>query len=159
MLDDLDVDPDLEQGGDDEHSNGWPANGPSPYHVDHGDRELDTADDEPLLGAPEQKNAHLSQASWAKGGSDDCEDDGDDKEPSIGNLGQYCYVNRRMKHDLEADGGEGRGRVDDESSLGWTTSFNQDLALAPTQLSWAVDDGELDAAYDGIADQDALHAM
>lgn len=84
MLDDMEDDPDLEEPGDDESSIGWPeARGPSQisnsFVYANDDRELDTSDDEPSLGAPNYTYP-ASQIRWANGGCDDreevCEDEG-----------------------------------------------------------------------------------
>lgn len=101
MLDALDMDPDLEDGGDDEPWLGWPNAGLQ-ANADHvnDDRELDNADDEPWLGVTEQhphsrvtlhfertviagavlyRDANGSQELWGEGDSDDREGD-DERE-------------------------------------------------------------------------------
>jgi len=105
VLDFLDSDADLEDNGDDEpdpdgeYSLGWTdreaAKG-NP-HCEHEDREVDTADDEPLLGAPEPL-AHVSQAYWAEGGYEDleeeCEDEGaqcDDEGVVDADMEGWCH--------------------------------------------------------------------
>ena len=107
VLDELAGDPDLEDGGDDEDGQdgepdlGWTAttrqqgqNWQGGGHLANfcHDNELDTADAEPSLGAPENHTGavwhlpdgrfvHATQTRWARGGGDDREDDGDDLEP------------------------------------------------------------------------------
>ena len=79
-LDMMEVDADLEDGGDAEPWLGWPARGPSPYDSDDGDdRERDDSDDEdggeaePSLGAPERGGWYVSQEHWADGARGDHE--------------------------------------------------------------------------------------
>lgn len=73
LLDEIDGDPDLEE---DE-----PA--------EEGDDELDDADKEPSLGAPESHpitstlGGRGDQTHWADGGMRDLEWDGDDREPDV----------------------------------------------------------------------------
>ncbi|MBI2719565.1 MAG: hypothetical protein HY245_03990 [Rhizobiales bacterium] len=85
-LDDMDPDPDLEDGGDGEpmlgapeaHRGSWSGLFPEAYQDD---READDGDDEPSLAAPEaSRETRWAQTHWAAGRSDEleevCEDEG-----------------------------------------------------------------------------------
>ena len=95
LLDAIDGDENLEPDNDDEHSNGWPANGPSQYHVDHDDRELDEADDEQSLGWTtdiNQDNAlSVAPGSWIveDGELDNCDDEEGDTGRRSGRSARY----------------------------------------------------------------------
>ncbi|GLR54327.1 hypothetical protein KYK30_32110 [Shinella yambaruensis] len=154
LLDALEDDPDVEDGGDLEPTHGWPNAG-QPINeamcLDD-DREQDNADWEPILGATErhpassghsygdQKPSH-TQTLWSAGVGDDREDDGDDLEPS---LLSAQYHNGRIEVDLEGDSS------DDEYSHGWTGHIDQNKALMGCGGEWA---GE------GEQDEDSEHSL
>ncbi len=80
ILDQLDPDPDLEDGGDGEPSIGAPEAQAGSWRglwpEDNDDREADDADAEPELGSLEI----INQCSWSKG---------EDGEPSLGSLNRF----------------------------------------------------------------------
>jgi hypothetical protein len=81
LLDALDGDADLEEGGDTEPELGFTriGSGVAPFeHASIDDRELDDSESEPSLASPESLSAFTSQLGWARGNSADLE--GDPKE-------------------------------------------------------------------------------
>lgn len=150
LLDAMDDDPDGEDGGDLEPTQGWPNAGQRVNEAMCCDdeREQDNADCEPSLGAAERHPNGMSwsdaahthtQARWGEGMNDDREDDGDDLEPSL-----LCqdYRNGRVEVDLEGDGS------DDEYSHGWTGHIDQNIALMNCCDEW-VGEGEPDLGWSG----------
>lgn len=139
MLDDLDPDPDLEDGGDAEPWLGWSGNGPRALSLDldgrgsaYDDREADDSDLEP--------NGDEKDTSWAVGGGKGahwCEDaeDGGDAEHTLG---------WREAGSLTGDLGCFGSAEEDEPSLGWTNHIDQTLSMVETENDWHVLDGEED---------------
>lgn len=108
LLDDMECDPDLEEPGDLEPNIGWPERGPSSIASPdafkrmgwpgpaNDDREQDTADNEPWLGAPEHIYPR-SQGRWCAGGYDDREEDCEDE-------GAQCDDEGVIDGDTEPEG-------------------------------------------------------
>ena len=119
------IDPDLEDGGDDEPSLGGPGVADwvnerieDDLEVSEGDDEPDLCD-EPALGAPENhvatsppgvwaiegefKTSSGDQTNWAAGGRRDLEQDDADDEPSLGSLNGH-------EHSSQERWGAGDGR-------------------------------------------------
>jgi hypothetical protein len=156
LIDAIDGDPDVEPNGDeqdddrqDEPSLGWPVAGPAGDRSNEQpfvDAELDLADAEPSLAAPEAVtalDARWSQVGWARGNSDDMEsstgrndDDEDSDHSGCGDLGGM----------LEQTGGE--------PDLGATEAIDQRTAwAAQTDEDWNVENDE--AMLAGTAAEDA----
>jgi len=93
-LDLMEADCDLEQGRDEEESLGWA--GRAFTYQNTGEREADSADDEPWLGSLDR---NVSQVQWNAGRSDDREEENEHAVDPAEDLG--TYVRRRGESHLD----------------------------------------------------------
>ena len=147
-LDDLDADPDLEDGADDELSLGWEKPSSQLFLTEgafSGDRELDTADAEPSLASPERhpavpistwgrawtaRGGEEGQLRWAEGAQDDRE-----LVPEDGAI--------------DEDELDGAGEVDAEPSIGWPEDFTAEVeATLEASADVEHDDADLEDDVD-----------
>lgn len=144
FLDASDIDPDLEDGfddeptGDDEQTLGWTDLesrwGCHAPNLD--DCEADESEDEPSLGSLTSSSAGGDQSRWGQGGGNDLEDEHDGAEPD---------------NDAELD------KADEEPNLGWT----QDGSLGASN-DQELDDvrlGNIKAPRDQLAGDHALNCI
>lgn len=137
MLDAMSPDCDLEDGGDDEPSLGSQSRAPASFESPWG------------RGGYLHRDGTGTQEDWAAGSRDDreevCEDEGavtGDDEFSHG------WANEGPQDRLGIyNVGEGEG----EPELGWSDNPDQTVLAFPSSVPWAVEDGEPDLGFCGIA--------
>ena len=126
-LDEMESDPDLEEGGDDEPILGAPEARTGSWsglypEASADERELDTADDEPELGSLE----HMNQRGWAGGG---------DGEPSLGSLASFtqCAWGNSSTRDFEDEHDGAEPCCEDEGAQCEDEGADVDFVLVPPQ--------------------------
>ncbi len=143
LLDEIEGDENLEDGGDAEPSLGWTRHGAGWAEYRDG----------PALDDREAEDEHDEDG-------DPGEDNGD-AEPSLGSMG--FYANGKLEYDLEADTSDDEPGGDDEPSMGWTEKGGQGpiVGLDPGAMYYEsdVDDtggGSLQFTGEGYAEGRAM---